>query len=448
MLIYVFCGLLCLAVVALYLRRERRASAETRRHLEEARARGRHEPASLHPRIDPGRCIGSGACVRACPEKHVLGLVDNKAVLVNASACIGHGACEAACPVEAIDLVFGTARRGVDLPRVRPSFETNVPGLYIAGELGGMGLIRNAVTQGRQAVEAIAASLAAAGAESGVAQDALDLIIVGAGPAGLSAALQAQRSGLKACVLEQGSPGGTILNYPRRKLVMTQPMCLPGEAPFTAREISKEDLLARLHAVLEARRPDIRCSEQVLQVQGGPLFQVRTRGADGRESVHHGRRVLLAIGRRGTPRRMGVPGEEQPHVQYQLIDPDAFAGLPCVVVGGGDSAIEGALRLAGGGAATVDLVHRGEAFSRARVANQEALQQATGEGRVRVHLQSSPLRVGTDGLEITTPEGERSLPAGLLLVQIGGELPTGLLREAGVIIDTHFGRQVVKGDAA
>ena len=105
--------------------------------------------------IDPARCVASGTCVAACPEE-ALGIVDGKAVLVNPSACIGHGACLAACPVEAITLVFGTERRGIDIPYVKPEFETNVPGIFIAGELGGMGLIRKAAEQGRQAIASVA----------------------------------------------------------------------------------------------------------------------------------------------------------------------------------------------------------------------------------------------------------------------------------------------------
>jgi thioredoxin reductase/NAD-dependent dihydropyrimidine dehydrogenase PreA subunit len=452
-LLYLISGLFCAAVVWLYLRSEARKSRETRVYLADAKARGLNEPASLHPRIDPGRCIGSGACVRACPEKHVIGLVNNRALLINASACIGHGACEASCPVEAIDLVFGTARRGVDLPRVRETFETNVPGLFIAGELGGMGLIRNAVTQGRQAVEALVAGLAAEGpaplAEGAENAKRVDLLVVGAGPAGISAALAARKAGISVRVLEQDSPGGTILNYPRRKLVMTQPMCLPGEAPWLVREISKEELLERFQSVLDLHRPEICCGEQVLEIRPEAIgFRLRTRRSDGTEHEHVSRRVLLSIGRRGTPRRMGVPGEDSPLVHYQLRDPDAFQGEACVVVGGGDSAIEGALRLAEAGATSVDLVHRSESFSRAKPANQEALKRATAAGRIHLRLNSRPVRVGSGWLEIADEDGSRQLPAGLVLVQIGGELPTGLLKQAGIIIDTHFGHHVARGDAA
>ncbi len=447
--IYLLSGLLCAAVVVLYLRREAAKSRTARSLLEEARTRGLTEPASLHPRIDPGRCMGSAACVRACPEKTVLGLVDNRAVLINASACIGHGACEAVCPVEAIDLVFGTVRRGVDIPRVRESFETNVPGLSIAGELGGMGLIRNAVTQGRQAVEHLAAGLRADGpaTDDPDAARRVDLLVVGAGPAGIAAALAAQRAGLGVRVLEQGTPGGTILSYPRRKLVMTQPMALPGEPPWLDREVRKEDLLERFQLVLETRKPEIRCGEQVVEVRreaGG--FRVATRLADGGGAEHFARRVLLAIGRRGTPRRMGVPGEECSRVQYQLGEPEAWTGEPCVVVGGGDSALEGALRLAEAGASKVSLVHRGDSVSRAKPANQEAIHAAVAAGKLDLRLSTRPVAVTEQGLMVEDGQGRHELPAALVLVQIGGELPTALLRQAGIVIDTHFGRTVRRGD--
>lgn len=450
-LIYGGSFLICALVIFLYVRKDRRQNLDMQARLEEAQSRGLNEPVSLHPRIDPGRCIGSGACVKACPEHHVIGLVNNKAVLINATACIGHGACEASCPMESIDLVFGTSKRGVDLPRVRPSFETNVPGLYIAGELGGMGLIRNAVTQGRQAAQSAARSLREnalpdAGRPAGTL---VDLLIVGAGPAGISAALQGQQDGLLTRVLDQGSPGGTILTYPRRKLVMTQPMCLPGEAPLKVRQIRKEDLLGIVNEVLERRKPEILCGRQVVEIHSSDgHFQVRARLADGQVEEHLARRLLLAIGRRGVPRRMGVPGEDQSFLSYQLQEPEAYAGEACVVVGGGDSAIEGTLRLAEAGAASVDLVHRGEHFNRAKGLNQDALADAEAMGLVRVHRQASPLEVEREGLRIATPQGEMRLLADLILVQIGGELPVGLLKQAGILIDTHFGREVRRGEAA
>src|SRR6516225_4595526 len=160
---------------------------------------GLTEPTSLHPRIDPVKCLGCGACARACPEGDVLGLINGKAVLVEPTNCIGHGACKTACPTGAISLVFGSETRGVELPRLGPDFQTNVAGLFIAGELGGMGLIRNAIEQGRQAMESVA-SLDGIGRAG-----SLDVIIVGCGPAGLSASLAALGRKLRFLTLEQDS---------------------------------------------------------------------------------------------------------------------------------------------------------------------------------------------------------------------------------------------------
>src|SRR3979411_1148035 len=225
--------------VAFYMRRQRRTGARHLQTLEETVAAGLTEPASLHPLIDASKCLSCGACVRACPETShhdVLGLIDGKAVLIGPTECIGHGACKTACPFDAITLVFGTARRGLDIPLLKPNFESNVPGIYVAGELGGMGLIKNALTQGRQALEAIAkATVKRPGA--------LDVLIVGAGPAGLAASLAAKKMGLSYQTIEQDSLGGAVFQYPRGKLVMTAPVELPIVGKVHFRNTSKEDLL-------------------------------------------------------------------------------------------------------------------------------------------------------------------------------------------------------------
>ena len=165
-----------LPIVVYQVRKDRRAKAL----VAEARTLGSHETASLHPRIDEGLCIGCGECVKGCPEQDVLTTIRNKAVVAHAVECVGHGICERVCPVGAISLVVGTEKRGAEIPRLNEFFETNIPGLYVVGELGGMGLIRNAVWQATQAVQHVAAG--------GRRSQGLDLLIVGAGPAGLAAA--------------------------------------------------------------------------------------------------------------------------------------------------------------------------------------------------------------------------------------------------------------------
>lgn len=217
-----------------------------------AREAGLTEPSSLHPVIDPAKCLGCATCASACPEGNVIGIIGGKAELVEPTHCIGHGACKTACPTQAINLVFGTAERGVDLPRVGPDFQTNVPGLFIAGELGGMGLIRNAVEQGRQAVENIRKL------PQQSAKFDFDLAIIGAGPAGFSAALAAKQSAIDYVVIEQDDLGGTVFKYPRGKVVMTQPAVLPIVGATNFREVSKEKLLEFWRSVEADQKLNIR----------------------------------------------------------------------------------------------------------------------------------------------------------------------------------------------
>jgi len=297
-----------LAYVSLRKRRERVHAAD----LQMAIATGMSEPQSLHPVVDPARCIGSGSCARACPEQ-ALGVVNGKAVLTNGAACIGHGACLTACPVEAIKLVFGTQRRGVDIPNVRPNFETNVPGIFIAGELGGMGLIRKAAEQGRQAIDSIRARPRNPRAE-------FDVVIVGGGPAGISAGLSAIEHKLRYKLIEQEDTlGGCVYHYPRHKIAMTAPVKLALIGSVKMGEIQKEKLLEFWHDVVARTGLEISYRERMdsIERRDDGSFVVRTP----RGSYRCGS-VLLATGRRGAPRKLEVPGEESTKVVYPLVDPE------------------------------------------------------------------------------------------------------------------------------
>jgi thioredoxin reductase len=325
----VFIGLVWLVYVSIRGRKQR-TSLVIR---EEATRAGLTEPASLHPVIDPVLCIGCRSCAIACPEKGVLGIIRGKAELIGPTHCIGHGACKEACPVNAITLVFGTERRGVDIPVVRPNFETNVPGIFIAGELGGMGLIRNAITQGRQAVESIRRL-------DGLGQKSRhDVIIVGAGPAGFAASLAALQYKMRFLTIEQETLGGTVAHYPRGKLVMTAPVILPlvGKMKFT--ETTKEELLGFWEDVERKAGLKHRYKERVEAiVPVGNGFQVKTT-----QGSYVSRAILLTIGRRGTPRKLGVPGENLPKVVYRVIDPEQYRGQNVLVgAGGGDEHRRGA----------------------------------------------------------------------------------------------------------
>ena len=413
-----------------YRARYRATERRSQMILEDAREAGLTEPSSLHPVIDTAKCVGCSACVLACPEGDVLGLLEGKATLIDPTRCIGHGACEQACPADALSLVFGTATRGVDIPFVSPDFETNVPGIYLAGEIGGMGLIRNAVKQGTEAVDAIAAANEGDGAD-----DMLDLMIVGAGPAGIAASLRAMELGLRFETVEQDSLGGTVAHFPRNKLIMTAPVELPLYGELGFREIRKEALLGIWQDVIERTGLHIRCNERVAEVTpAGGGFTIRTA-----HGVYRARRVLLAIGRRGTPRKLGVPGEEGSNVVYRLTDPWQYAGRRVLVVGGGDSAVEAAVALAEQPGTEVILSYRGEAFSRTRRQNRDAIAAAAAEGRVTAYLQSSVEDVGSGHISLRH-RGERlDLPNDHVIVCAGGELSTGFLHSMGIRVERRFG---------
>ena len=416
----------------LYVRRRARAHRRSVDALRESREAGLLEAPSLHPVIDTTKCIGCGSCVAACPEMpthQVLGMVRNKAALVSPTDCIGHGACKAACPVDAIALVFGSQMRGVDIPNVKANFESNVPGIFIAGELGGMGLIRNAIEQGRQAMDAIAAAGARGGA--GIR----DVVIVGAGPSGIAASLAAKQHRLDFVTVEQDSLGGTVSSFPRRKLVMTSPATLPLVGKVKLSETTKEQLLEFWEQVV--RKTDLRVNygERLESVsRAGDHFEVRTT-----KGTHAARAVLLAIGRRGTPRKLDVPGEELPKVTYKLVDPAQYGGMHVLIVGGGDSAVESAVTLAEQPSTVVTLSYRSAAFARAKKKNRDKLEAARAAGRVSVLLESTVRRIDSTHVEIEQ-HGKRSrIRNDAVIVNVGGVLPTPLLKDMGIEVETKYG---------
>jgi thioredoxin reductase/NAD-dependent dihydropyrimidine dehydrogenase PreA subunit len=399
--------------------------------LEDLAGLGDVVPDTIHPVIDLDRCIGSGACVRACPEKNVLELVHGQARLLNPLACIGHSACLPACPVEAIKLVFGSAERGVELPMVDPNFQTTREGVYVIGELGGMGLIRNAVSQGRQAADHVAR-----GKRRGKG-DAYDAVVVGGGPAGLSATLRLVEASLRVILLERGSVGNTIVHYPRAKVVMTGSLEFPLVGTVRRGKMSKEELIALWASIIEKSKLPLKTGVMVEGVAAEPdgMWRLDTTAGPLRAA-----NVMLGLGRRGTPRTLNVPGEEQSKVHYTLIEPDPFKGKHVLVVGGGNSAVENALALADfNGCASVTISYRRSAFARCRAENRRRIDELIGAGKVRPLMPSDVVHIGEKEVVLRAENGEVTIPNDDVIVQIGGTAPSELLQQFGIEVVTKRG---------
>lgn len=412
--------------------RQRRRARDTARY-EDAVARG-ELPLSLHPVIDPDKCIGCLTCISACPEGDILGEVGGKVMLVAPSHCIGHGRCAAECPSDAVKLVFGTAERGVELPEVSEFFESSRPGVHIIGELGGMGLIKNAITQGVQVSDRLSRVLGGGGRAAG-GDGTSDVLIVGAGPAGLAAALGCRANGLSFRVVDQDIFGGTIAHYPRQKVVMTDRVELPIVGKFGKPSMSKEELLASWRRA--AKKGDVQVEEltKVEKIEGGDgAFVVQTsRGAI------RARKVVLAIGRRGTPRKLGVKGEELHKVSYRLIETEQYERSRVVVVGGGDSAIEAACSLASETEAEVVLSYRNKAFGKCRDANRTRIQKLAADRRLHLMMESEVQEITPTQLHLQWQGRPIIVPNDYVIVCAGGELPLPFLQASGIKLQRYHG---------
>lgn len=402
---------------------DRRERSEAIEQLREAKALGADRPMSQHPQIAPLQCIGCSSCIRACPEGGVLALVDGIARVVQASRCVGHGVCADACPVGALTIGLGDLSDRADIPILTDELESTVPGVFIAGELGGLALIRNAIEQGQRTIVAIA------GRPGRVPPGGVDVLIVGAGPAGLSASLKAKELGLSSITIDQGTIGGTLCKYPRRKLVLTQPVQLPMGERFKRTEYRKEELIEQWRAIIERHDLHIRESVRFLGIHGRTESGFEARTSDGPVSC---RFVVLALGRRGTPRTLGVPGEERESVLYQLVDAATFTHQRALVVGGGDTAIEGATALADQLGNVVRLAYRKSSFFRLKRRNAERIERYASEGRVEVLFSSEIAEIEPDRVRLRTGATTREFENDYTFVFAGGNPPFPLLRDIGV----------------
>jgi putative YpdA family bacillithiol system oxidoreductase len=418
--------LFLLLVIPYYLKFRRQQKQGVAQKAESVRL-GADRPIAQYPQIDLLRCIGCGSCVAACPEGGVLGVVNGKATIINGLRCVGHGLCAEACPVEGIHVGLGDIRMRDDIPAMNEYNETNIAGIYIAGELGGLALIRNAISQGRQVVETIQAR--AMDKTAGAGKSETDLIIVGAGPAGLSAALTAIKYNISYLLIDQQNIGGTILQYPRKKLIMTRPVEIPLYGWLNRPEYSKEELLQVWQEVQNKFQMQIRTGEKLEQIfkSGDAHFQVQTT-----KGTYQGKHIVLALGRRGTPRKLNVPGEDQPKVMYKLLDAGTYQNEHLLVVGGGDSAVEAAVGLARQTGNTVTISYRKDQFFRIKRRNEDHLNEMLQNGKIRIMLNSHVLAINKDSVSIQMAGMEQEIPNNYVFVFAGGEPPFELLKKIGI----------------
>lgn len=432
-LLVVLVAALGIALGAALLRRMELGRMEARLTERERAVRLGSAKAQLqHPIVDLTLCVGCGACVRACPEDGVLDLVHGQAMVVNGARCTGVSACETECPTGAITVALTDTETRRDIPAVAESLEAvGVPNLFLAGEVTARALIRNAVVQGT----AVAAEVARR--KDPQSSAGLDLVIVGAGPAGLACSLEARRLGLSFVTLDQEPAiGGTVARYPRRKLVLTQPVDLPHGARLDKPTYTKEELMELWSRVAAQNRLPILNGETVtgLERASDGTFVVRTQAGE-----HRARSVCLALGRRGTPAKLGVPGEDAPKVAYALVDANAYQGRRVLVVGGGESAAETALALAEQPGNEVTISYRKDAFFRVKQRTEERLRERVAAGRIRLLLSSRVLAIHEHAVDIAIAEDGAestwSLPNDDVFVLAGGKPPFELLERAGVSFD-------------
>jgi thioredoxin reductase len=314
-----------------------------------------------------------------------------------------------------------------DLPSLTPEFETTIKDLFIVGELGGLALIKNAVNEGRDCIDVIARRLQSRPLPHGTGL--YDVLIVGAGPAGISASLRAIEKKLNYITLERDEVGGTVAKFPRQKLVMTSPVQFPMYGKFNKLQLSKEHLLAFWDMILN--RSDLHCStgekvEDILKLPDG-TFTVRTSSRQ-----YRARAVVLALVRAGEPRKLGIKGEELPKVMYRLIEADHYIHKRILVVGGGDSAVEAAMGLAQQKGNTVTLSYRQEQFGRVKERNLRRIEECMKSGKIKVIFNSLPVEFKPDSAVLDVSGRRHEIPNDFVWIFAGGQAPNEFLNKIGV----------------
>src|SRR5246127_2256389 len=423
-------GIICLVFLMIYLRSLKKREARARESAEKGKLFS-EGPMAQHPHIDNNKCIGCATCTGVCPEGDVLAMIGGKAVLVNGHKCIGHGLCAEACSVGAITMVMASPSMRADMPYLTPEFETSIENLFIVGELGGLALIKNAVNQGRDCVDTLIRRRTAA-ADASAQPGVYDLLIVGAGPSGISASLRAIEKKLNYVTLEQDEIGGTVAKYPRQKLVLTRPVEFPLYGKFNKTELSKEDLLAFWQKVMQRADFKARTGERVTDIrkEADGIFAVATT-----KNQYRAHAVVLALGRGGTPRKLGVKGEELPKVMYRLIEADHYTNKKILVVGGGDSAVEVAMGLAYQKGNQVTLSYRQTTFNRIKERNAQRVEECIRKRKLQVLFESAPVEIKAESVVLKVKGETQEIANDYVWVFAGGIPPNDFLKKVGI----HFG---------
>ncbi len=424
---YAIGGIICLFFLMGYLKSLKKREVRAREAAEKGKLFS-EGPKAQHPHIDTNYCIGCATCTSVCPEGDVLAMIGGKAVIVNGHKCIGHGLCADACPVGAITMVMASPSMAGDMPYLTPEYETTVPNLFIVGELGGLALIKNAVNQGRDCVDTVAERLKMNGSPKAV-EGLNDLIVIGAGPAGISASLRAIENNLKYLTIERDEIGGTVAKYPRQKLVMTSPVEFPMYGKFNKLQLSKENLLAFWDMVLNRADFNVSTGEKVEDIKRGDdgIFTVISA-----TNQYRARAVILALGKAGEPRKLGVEGEDLPKVMYRLIEADHYINKKILVVGGGDSAVEAAMGLANQAGNQVTLSYRSERFNRIKERNAKRIEDCMRSGKVKVLFNSSPLEFKPESVILDVAGNQQEIPNDFVWIFAGGTPPNAFLKKIGV----------------
>jgi len=379
--------------------------------------------------INDDRCIGCEACIDVCPTE-VLDLIDHKVRVSRFSDCVQCEQCATSCPTMALVMYRqGSTPRMLTVPELDEHFQTGIPGQYLIGEVAGKPLVKNAANLGRAVIEHVVHELAVPGARLG-GRDVLDVVIVGSGPGGLSAGLTCMKRQLSCLVLEKEHIiSSTVSRYPKGKHFMAEPSTATNVSFLPVFDSSKEELVASWQQVIEGVKLPIKLGEAVETVKKGDdgIFEIRTT-----VGTYRARRVVLATGLRGKPRLLVVPGANLEKVQSLLDDPGEFADLDVLVVGGGDSAVEGAMSLADVGARVI-LSYRGDGFKRCKTGNQKRLAEMTAAGKLSVLLESNVQEFTADQVRIKLADGTiQTSPNQRAFVLIGADTPVAWLETNNV----------------